>query len=525
MSIERQKHSLALLSFAFFLHATVYGGFFGLAHFMGGFGNYSLWFPAAGFRFALIFILGWRWGLLIAMAEITAQGVIGDWATWNYRPHFIFIGSGAPSFVCAFVVWALERFRLTAPDLANFRQVFWFVLALVLTPLLSAPVAAGIKVIGDRVAMEELPLSIMSYWIGDMVGMLMFAPMVLLSWQAWQRRSPSKPNNHITSSFALEYSVSLLLMWLTVQYAGGGPLTLRWMPFAIPVLGMALRHGLTGAALTVFALNLMVWNLGGDLPIAQLFEHQGFLALISVLGLIVGGLVTARVRDTDQLQSQYRTLAHIDRRNTMGEMATHIIHELTQPINATSVYADAAISMLEAGQLDREGLMNAMNRTAGETKRISELIHRMQKFARNGELRREETTADAVIDGISHLIDLAADESKTTVFQDLPEQPLSLNVDILQIQQAILNLARNSIEAMEDAEVRKLTITASHDDVGRPCITVKDTGPGISERPLAGESTKSGGMGVGLQVVDAIMNAHDGQLILDGNECRLVFPA
>jgi signal transduction histidine kinase len=520
---ERQKHSLAILIFAFLLHATVYGGFFGLAHYMDGFGNYSLWFPAAGFRFALIFILGWRWGLLIALAEITAQGIIGDWATWDYRAHFIFFGSGAPSFVCAFVVWFLQRFDFTGPDLKSFKQVFWFVAALVLTPLLSAPVAAGIKVIGGRVALEELPLSIMSYWIGDMVGMLMFAPMVLLGWQAWQCRTISKPAKFITSGFAFEFSISLLLMWLTVQYAGGGPLSLRWMPFAIPVLGMALRHGLRGAALAVFTLNLMVWNLGGELPIAQLFEHQGFLAFISALGLIVGGLVTARAQDTDQLKSQYRTLTHIDRRNTMGEMATHIIHELTQPINATSIYADAAVEMLEAGELDRDGLLVAMNRTATETKRISNLIHRMQRFARNGELKKEETTADVVIEGISHLIDLAAAEGKTTALMDLPEEPLPLHVDVLQIQQAILNLARNSIEAMEDVIVRKLTITAARNETGKPCITIKDTGPGISERPAVGESAKSAGMGVGLQVVDAIMNAHDGHLILNGNECRLVF--
>jgi len=118
---------------------------------MDGFGNYSLWFPAAGFRLALIFILGWRYGLLIALAEITAQGFIGDWATWEYNPLYIFFGSGSPSFVCTFVVFIVERFRLSTPHLENFSQFIWFVLILVLTPLLAAPVAAGIKVL-DRMS-------------------------------------------------------------------------------------------------------------------------------------------------------------------------------------------------------------------------------------------------------------------------------------------------------------------------------------------------------------------------------------
>lgn len=175
-TIKRQ--SLGLPVFAFFLHSAVYGGFFGLAHYMDGFGNYSLWFPAAGFRFALIFILGWRWGLLIALAEITAQGIIGDWATWDHRPLWIFIGSGSPSFVHALVVFVLHRFRLTSVNLKSLSEVSWFAGALVITPLLAAPIAAGIKVLGGRVVLDDLPMSIMSYWIGDMVGMLMFAPLV-----------------------------------------------------------------------------------------------------------------------------------------------------------------------------------------------------------------------------------------------------------------------------------------------------------------------------------------------------------
>jgi signal transduction histidine kinase len=524
MNIEQRRHSLALLVFAFCLHAFVYGGFFGFVFTMDGFGNYSLWFPAAGFRFALIFILGWRWGLLIAMAEITAQGVLGDWATWDYRPLWIFFGSGSPAFVHAFVIFLLVRFRLTSPDLRNLSEVSWFVGALVITPLIAAPVAAGLKVLGGRVALEELPMSIMSYWIGDMVGMLMFAPLIILAWQAWQHSSWPRISDLIASRFAMGYAASVLLIWLTVQYAGGGPLTLRWLPFVIPVLFMAIQYGFAGAAPTVFTLNLMVWNLGGELTAIQLFEHQGLLAFISVLGLLVGGLVTARQRDSDQLRSQYRTMAHMDRRNTMGEMATHIIHELAQPINATSIYAGSAVAMLEAGTLDRDTLLEAMNQTAYETDRLGELINRMQRFATDGELRREETTAEEVIDGISHMIDLAANKSGTTVSVDLPVSPMTLHVDMLQIQQAILNLTRNAMEAMEGMEIREVTIAAAHNGNGQPCITVTDTGPGISKRPPSGESSKPGGMGVGLQVVDAIMAAHDGQLILDGNECRLVLP-
>lgn len=519
-----QHQSLALLVFAFCLHSTVYGGFFGMASYMDGFGNYSLWFPAAGFRFALIFILGWRWGLLIALAEITAQGIIGDWATWDHRPLWIFFGSGSPSFVHALVVFVLHRFRLTSVNLKTLSEVSWFVGALVITPLLAAPVAAGIKVLGGRVALDALPMSIMSYWIGDMVGMLMFAPLVILAWQAWQKQHLPDIKGLFTSGFMAEFTAALLFITLIVQYAGVGPLSLRWLPFVVPVLVMALRWGFGGAAWAIFALNLLVWNLGNDLSTMELFEHQACLASISALGLVFSGVWQARGEDQRTLKNQHQILTHQDRQNTMGEMATHIVHELAHPISTTSAYADLAISKVEQGTLDREGVLDILNRSANETKRMGELVKRMQGFARNGELIRETTTAREIIEGIAHMIDLAAKDGEVGVSYDLPDLSLSLQVDILQVQQAILNLARNAIDAMEGRETRQLTITASRGGKDTLWIMVKDTGTGISSRPEAGTSTKPEGMGVGLQVTEAIMEAHDGALQLQGNECRLVFP-
>lgn len=518
-----QGHNLIFIICAFCLHMIAYGSFFGLSFVMDGLGNYSLWFPAAGFRFALIFILGWRYGLLIAFAEITAQGVIGDWASWSYNPLYIFFGSGSPSFVCAFVVWGLERFKLTNSKLESFSQLIWFVAALVITPLLAAPVAAGIKVYGGRVPLADLPDSIMSYWVGDMIGMLMFAPLVLLGYRAYMRRSRRELQPLIRPAFIIEYLVAVIFIWLTVQYVGTEPLSLRWIPFSIPIIFISLRHGLPAATLTVLALNIMAVDLGGEVSVNQLFIQQGTLAFISVLGLILGGMTSIRAQEKSLMQKQYQTLTQIDRRNTLGEMSTQIIHEITQPISATSLYAGAAVKMLEEGELDKESLFEVMNRMASETERTLELVRRMQAFARKGELNPDKTTAHNIVRSIGHMIDLSAEKGNVKVIYDMQEGPLPLTVDVIQVQQAILNLTRNSIEAMEGCNVKELTIFAERGHDSTIHISVHDTGPGMPENLEPNTSTKAHGMGIGLKVVEAIMVAHEGRIEKHKNTTSLIF--
>ena len=252
-------------------------------------------------------------------------------------------------------------------------------------------------------------------------------------------------------------------------------------------------------------------------------ELQVFLALLSLTGLLLGGLVSAKAEAKAQLADQFKTIAHLDRMNTMGELATHIIHELAQPISTTSMYASGAVRMLEAGKLDKEELLNVMQLTASETVRVQELIRRMKTFAKNGQLVREETTAQAIVEGIKHMIDMAAKQAKVKVTYNFPKEPLPLIVDSIQIQQAVLNLARNSIEAMELSDLKELMVSTTLTEDGSVCISITDTGPGMPENLPISATTKQDGMGVGLKVVSAIVEAHDAQATFQRNSFKIVF--
>ena len=120
------------------------------------------------------------------------------------------------------------------------------------------------------------------------------------------------------------------------------------------------------------------------------------------------------------------------------------------------------------------------------------------------------------------MIEIAAKQQGVRVEYDLSDTPLKLTVDVIQIQQAILNLARNSIEAMENRSTKTLTIEANLTEQGKTYIRVADTGPGLPEGWIGGETTKESGMGVGLRIVKAITAAHDGVFENDKTNVSLI---
>ena len=371
------------------LYAVAYALLLEFSSYMHGLAGFSLWFPAAGIRFALIFVFGWRFGFIAAVAEIWVQGLLGEWALWGYQPHFIIAGIAAPPLLYAAIIGFLQKHRLTDGGFLDFSHVLWFCVAAVAAPSITAPVSAYMQIEGGRLASEAFQPAVLSFWIGDMIGLFMLAPisMILLSLIAARKQPPFENLKIVT--FAVEFTLAVIFIWLAAQYAESTALSLRWLPFLIPVIAISLRYGFVGAALIVLALNVVIVGKAIELQGYARVDLQAFLAAVSFVGLLVGGLMTAKRRSKEALAQQFKTLAHLDRMNTMGEMAAHIIHELAQPIHATSLYAQGAVKMLEQGELDREGLLDAINMTASETSRTQELIRRMKAFARKGELALE----------------------------------------------------------------------------------------------------------------------------------------
>ncbi|MBV1901670.1 MAG: MASE1 domain-containing protein, partial [Kordiimonadaceae bacterium] len=240
------------------LYGLAYMGLFLLSDKIIGLAGFSLWFPAAGIRFALIFVYGWRFGLLAASVEILAQGLLGEWTSWHYDPVFIVAGIGAPPLIYAAVIWVLNRYQLTHAAFSKFSHVIWICIAVVLAPALTAPVSTGLQVYGHRMAAGAFQEATLSFWVGDMVGLLMIAPIAMLSIAAFREKTTKFFKNVQNFVFLLEYAAALLFIWMTFQYTQGTLPSLRWLPLVLPMLAISLRFGFAGAGLIILSLNIMV---------------------------------------------------------------------------------------------------------------------------------------------------------------------------------------------------------------------------------------------------------------------------
>jgi two-component system sensor kinase FixL len=204
-------------------------------------------------------------------------------------------------------------------------------------------------------------------------------------------------------------------------------------------------------------------------------------------------------------------------------MASALAHELNQPLSAIANYMKGSRRMLEGGTDDRSALLrDAMDKAAEQALRAGQIIRRLRDFVARGESERRVESVKKLVEEASALALVGAKDQGVRVrFQFDPSVDLVL-ADKVQIQQVLLNLLRNAVEAMEGSPTRELLISTASDKDGMIAISVTDTGPGIAPemtsqlfQPFV--TNKRHGMGVGLSISRTIVEAHGGQIEVEPN--------
>lgn len=232
---------------------------------------------------------------------------------------------------------------------------------------------------------------------------------------------------------------------------------------------------------------------------------------------------TSRKETEDRLRQTGERLAYLGRVSTLGEMAAGIAHEINQPLAAIGAYAQAGRRLLREVDDVPGDLDQALERIDQEAQRAGEVIHRLRALASQTKVYRRPVDCNAVLEEACELAVMDARTHGLELVKDFADDLPPVSADAIQIQQILLNLIRNAIDAMEVTKpVANRIIVRTLEEGGMVRVSVTDYGCGISSE--AAErlfdpffTTKPSGLGVGLSICKSIMEAHGGSLDFEPN--------
>jgi two-component system, LuxR family, sensor kinase FixL len=472
------------------------------------------WNPNTGLSFVLVLFFDvWMVPFLFVgpfMADLINRQINLPWAV-----EFISVAliGGVYSAALAFLKNSFARFDSA---LSSMRDLVLLVLVAAASAAIVAPAYVGVAIAAGLLSGKDFVPATLRYWIGDAVGILALTPFALFV----LTRRRILPLSIETVLQCTAIAGALLMVF---GFSKEREFQLFYVLF-IPIVWMAVRNGIEGVSagilITQCGLILGVGLLPGESK--ELDAFQALMLVLAVTGLIAGALVTERRRIGIQLRLHQESLARLARLGSVGELATAIAHEVNQPLMAAGTYIRLVADTISSGNFDAAEVAETTKKAVSQVDRAAEVIRRLRALVRLDRSNRAPFPFEQIAKGMIELCKPDLDQAGVVARSDLAADLPPVMVDALQIEQVLLNLVRNSIEAISDSggSGGSIWIEARRANDDFIEVRVLDSGPGFSREriemgflPLS--SSKAYGLGVGLPLCKSIVEAHGGRLWLE----------
>ena len=482
------------------------------------------WNPGLGVVFALMLYSGVRYGVVLFIGVLIAEiAVLRTNLPWPFIigvATIIAVGYGAVAFVAR---------RQLDVGLNHLSDIFLLLAAGAVGALLVALFRSLLLIADEKLNVSDVFVASGPVLVGDAIGIAVMTPLVLrfilhiphLSFRTLRAFAPE---------VALYVAVVLLFLWFIGLTESESGFKLFYL-FFLPVVVAAVRYGLDGAclglALTQLGLvGLLHWH-GYD---ANVFtEFQILMLVLTATGLTVGVTVNERqqadraVREVEALlRAKEAEAEQAARFNLVSSMASALAHEINQPITAARALGRAAQHLLRNDNGSHVRVDDNLSTMIAQIDHAAGVVKRMREFLRRGEPHLSTINVKDLIDDALTLVGTEATGASIRISVDAASDLPEVHADRVQLQQVLLNLVQNSIDAIgtsgrSDGHIRIAAVR--QDNPPRVEIAVSDNGAGIApalaERlfePLT--TSKRDGLGLGLSICATIVQSHHGRLWL-----------
>jgi signal transduction histidine kinase len=482
------------------------------------------WNPQSGLAVAYLLYAGLRGGPAIALAALAAEWLVRDLplGAWASVALAVILAAGLTG-----IAAAMPRELRRAGVVSSLGALTRLVAISTAGTLVVSLAYVGVHLWAGALEATSYALGVVHFWVGELIGMIVTLPLALLVLEHVQRRGWRARGAWLAAA----QGVLLLAAFWIVFGVGQAEAAKFFYVLFLPLIWIAVSWGFAGTVLAVALIQvaLIVTVLALRHEASSVLELQFLMLTLAITGLFLG-------MATSELRAQQAGLRRSLRLAAAGEMASALAHELNQPLSAIGTYLRSCAILMREPAANRSRIDETIAKVQQEAERAADVVRRLRDFFRAGMTSLEPVDLGQLVTEAGLQLGARLKRHGVTLSVAAAEGLPRVLVDRVQIGVVARNLLANAIDAISASGEAggRIEVRVEAPEPATLLVTVMDTGTGVPREAQEAlfdlfHSTKSEGMGLGLAISRAIVEAHGGRLWAEsrgrGGVFRFTLPA